>query len=514
MTNALFSLPGSWSWATVQDMILDAQSGFASGKKNVPQGIKHLRMNSIGKDCSLNLSSVVTVPFNLARQAHILQFGDVLFCHTNSLKLVGKTAMFDRTDGPYAFSNHLTRLRLPQDGPPPEWLWYWLATLWRQRYFETRCKQWVNQATVERQTLLSSPIPVAPLKEQHRIMSLVKPLMAQNRMAKHRLQKVPSVMKAFRRSVLAKAFRGELTQRDPNDEPAEKLLERIRHERRKAWKEELRAKGKDPRKYKYHDPIGVVSEKIAALPRGWIWTNFDTLLSGARYGTSQKCRTKAIGIPVLRIPNIVEGVLDLKYLKYSEFKADEIQRLRVQQGDLLVCRSNGSLGLVGKSAVVNDLKGTCVFASYLIRLRPAISEILPEYLNFVLASPIGRTKIEEKARTTAGQYNVNLEMLRSIPVPLPPFEEMGRIITRVREQLGYVAQVESNTEGSLKNVDLIEVTVLNKAFRGELVPQDLSDEPVSLLLERIESQRAKMVKTRRLQRRMRIAGPAETTSED
>src|SRR5207249_42767 len=109
----------------------------------------------------------------LARPAHILRPGDVLFCHTNSEKLVGKTALFDRTNGPYAFSNHLTRLRLPVNGPPPEWLWFWLSTLWRQRYFETRCKQWVNQATVERNTLLSAPIPVGPIQEQRRIIDLV-----------------------------------------------------------------------------------------------------------------------------------------------------------------------------------------------------------------------------------------------------------------------------------------------------------------------------------------------------
>src|SRR2546427_4939714 len=227
VADELFPLSRGWAWSTIQCVTLDAQSGFASGKKNVPNGIKHLRMNNISADCNLDTSSVITVPTELARQAYLLKFGDILFCHTNSVKLVGKTALFDRTDGPYAFSNHLTRLRIGRIGPLPEWLWYWLSWLWRRRYFETRCKQWVNQAAVERETLLSSPIPVAPLQEQKRIVEQIKELSKRNRIARESLNRIPALIKRFRKSALGRAFRGELSDRDPHDEPAADLLKRV-----------------------------------------------------------------------------------------------------------------------------------------------------------------------------------------------------------------------------------------------------------------------------------------------
>jgi type I restriction enzyme S subunit len=213
MLEEMYDLPDGWKWATVADVISDAQPGFASGKKDVQRGINHLRMNNIGADCQLNLDSVFTVPKELAKPRYLAQLNDVLVCHTNSTKLVGKAALFN-VAGVYAFSNHLTRLRVAPDIIDPQWLWRVMATLWRERYFENRCKQWVNQATIERATLLAAPVPLPPLPEQRRT-------------ARDAPERVPALLKRFRQSVLASAFRGDLTERDPNNEPASALLERV-----------------------------------------------------------------------------------------------------------------------------------------------------------------------------------------------------------------------------------------------------------------------------------------------
>jgi hypothetical protein len=95
-------------------------------------------MNNITSSCTLDITDLKRVPQELAKPAHILLPGDILFCHTNSQKLVGKTTLFNLQEGKYAFSNHLTRLRISKDGPIPEWIWHGLATPWRNRYFETR----------------------------------------------------------------------------------------------------------------------------------------------------------------------------------------------------------------------------------------------------------------------------------------------------------------------------------------------------------------------------------------
>src|SRR5262245_6195945 len=99
-------LPQGWATAPVSEVIEDFQPGFASGEKNVEDGVAHLRMNNIGLSGELVLDLVRTVPMKLAKPHHDLRRGDVLVCTTNSGKLVGKCAYFD-LPGRYAFSNHL-----------------------------------------------------------------------------------------------------------------------------------------------------------------------------------------------------------------------------------------------------------------------------------------------------------------------------------------------------------------------------------------------------------------------
>src|SRR5690242_15682689 len=116
-----YDLPSNWVWSTIGELVYDIRPGFASGKKDVLNGIMHLRMNNISSSCTLDITHVKRVPPDLAKPWHILEPGDILFCNTNSSRLVGKTALFNLKEGKYAFSNHLMRLRISKEGPLPEW---------------------------------------------------------------------------------------------------------------------------------------------------------------------------------------------------------------------------------------------------------------------------------------------------------------------------------------------------------------------------------------------------------
>ena len=103
--------------------------------------------------------------------------------------------------------------------------------------------------------LAQMPLPLPSLPEQKRIVAKIESLFVQSRLARQALERVPVLMAQFRRAVLASAFRGELVEQDPSDEPAVLLLEHVRAEHRRKWEEGLRAKGRDPARYTYHEPV-------------------------------------------------------------------------------------------------------------------------------------------------------------------------------------------------------------------------------------------------------------------
>ncbi len=508
MSRGLHKIPQSWTWATIQDVIIDAQPGFASGKKNVPGGIKHLRMNNISGKCTLDLSKVVTVPTELARPSHILRSGDVLFCHTNSTKLVGKTALFENTNGPYAFSNHLTRLRLPPDGPPPEWLWFWLSTLWRQGYFEMRCKQWVNQATVERDTLLSAPIPVAPIQEEGRIINLVLGTKKQIHNAKVSLRNALDLIRHFRQSVLTKAFRGELIERDPHDEPAHALVERVRLERRRKWEEDLRAKGKDPKKYEYKEPQMIVDGPYT-IPTTWVWARLESLVYiAARIGWRGLKKTEyTISGPLfLSIPDIrPDGSVNLENtLHLSEYRYEESPEIRLQNGDLILAKDGATIGKVG---YIGELKEKATVNSSLALLRCS-EGILPRYLFYYLRGPLMQDLVRERMTGTAVPHLFQRD-IREFPVCIPPFHEQKRIVQRINESLRIVEEVERASESAMQKSSMLERSILTQAFSGELLLQDSDDEPASILLDRIRANRTVLGKRDKSQTILEIGNPCK-----
>lgn len=208
-TSDLPELPEGWEWSPMGNIIINAQPGFASGKKDVKDGLPHLRMNNIDSECNLNLDLLRTVPKKLGEEKYLLKKGDVLICHTNSQKLIGKTTVFN-LEGRYAFSNHLTRIRFFENTIRSEWIWYYISTLWQQGYFETKCKQWVNQATIERDTLLQIPVPVPSYAEQSYTVKKIQELFAQADAIEKSVKIAQAHCDKLIQSILAKAFRGEL----------------------------------------------------------------------------------------------------------------------------------------------------------------------------------------------------------------------------------------------------------------------------------------------------------------
>jgi type I restriction enzyme, S subunit len=150
-------------------------------------------------------------------------------------------------------------------------------------------------------------------------------------------------------------------------------------------------------------------------------SRLDQLLVGAGYGSSEKCDLERAegAIPVLRIPNVASERITLSNLKYARLSQHDQERLLLEEGDILVVRTNGSLDLVGRSAVVEGLPEPMAFASYMIRLRFDQGRMLPGYTQRMLRHLRTAGEMVDFARTTAGQYNASLGRLQSARIPVP-----------------------------------------------------------------------------------------------
>ena len=350
----------------------------------------------------------------------------------------------------------------------------------------------VGLAHITKPRFSDSHIPIPPLPEQRRIVAEIEKQFTRLDASVAALKRVRANLKRYRASVLKTACEGnlvpteaELVRADGRDyEPADQLLERVLAERRAHWEAQEKPRGK------YKETVAPNTSDLPELPEGWVWAMVAQLLARSEYGTSVKCSYESDGLPVLRIPNIVAGELDLNDIKYATRTIPIDSNSALAKGDVLMCRTNGSVNLVGKTAVVStELEPYHSFASYLLRFRLIETEMMPKWFHIYATSQLGRAFIEQHAASSAGQNNVSLSLIHRMPIPLPPLAEQRRIGAEVERRLSVIQQAEDAVEANLTRAERLRQSILKQAFSGKLVPQDPGDEPASALLERIRVER-------------------------
>jgi type I restriction enzyme, S subunit len=193
--------------------------------------------------------------------------------------------------------------------------------------------------------------------------------------------------------------------------------------------------------------------------------NLGDVLTKSQYGTSAKATADGKGFPVLRMGNIKSGHFDFSDLKYMELSDAELEKYRLNVGDILINRTN-SLELVGKSAVFQKEEGDWVFASYLVRLVVDSSKAIPEFVNASINSRIGRAYVYATARRAIGMVNINAKEIAKMPLPLPSLEKQAQIVSQIKE--ARIASQSLLEELDIKAIESLPNSILRKAFAGEL----------------------------------------------
>ncbi|MDP2136836.1 MAG: restriction endonuclease subunit S [Candidatus Didemnitutus sp.] len=298
-------------------------------------------------------------------------------------------------------------------------------------------------------------VPLAPLAEQRRIVAKLEQVLGKVEACQRRLEKIPTLLKRFRQSVLAAACSGRLTAgwREANTNAEPYACDTIETD------EEVPANWRAT-------SLGRLTSLVTSGSRGW-----------AKYYAES-------GSTFIRAQNINADYLNLDDIAYVRPpEGAEGFRTRVRQHDLLVTITGAN---VTKSALVERPIKDAYISQHVALAR--LQDIrLSKFVFHALVCPSHGRKQLLAAAYGQGKPGLNLENIRDVVVVLPPLSEQQEIVRRVEALFALADKIEARYAKAQAQVDRLTPSLLARAFAGKLVPQDPADEPAAVLLERLRA---------------------------
>ena len=213
--------------------------------------------------------------------------------------------------------------------------------------------------------------------------------------------------------------------------------------------------------------------EIGEIPESWKVVRLETVLENTQYGLSAKANLKRQGYPLLRMNNLVDGLVDISDLKHIQLDKEELEKFRLNKGDVLFNRTN-SFELVGKTGLF-DKEGDYVFASYLIRLVTDAQRLNSYFLSFYFSWVPIRIELKRLSFRGAGQSNISASKLRMFKIRLPSFFEQQQIAEVLCAFDDKIAALEQEA----KHLDELFRAMLDELMTGQKSAAPLIDSEIS-----------------------------------
>lgn len=446
-------LPKGWVEAPVEEIVAHDGNSIADGPYGsklksshyTGQGARVIRLSNIGRRQYLPSSEAfISMEYFEELRGHEVIKGDIVMAALGDP--IGRCCEVPTEVLPAIVKADCFRIRLGSAVAPNFFLYLMNSAVIATRFAEEA--HGVGRLRINLSDLRQLRLPLPPLAEQKRIVAKLDALTAKSTRARTELARIETLVARYKQAVLGKAFSGEMTRE-------------WRHE--VDWPAPVR--------------LGDVASSFA-------------------YGSAAKSQ-KAGSVPVLRMGNIQQGRLDWSDLVYTD-DMEEIEKYRLKTGDVLFNRTN-SPALVGKTALFTGER-EAIFAGYLIRVV-AGSALKPEYLTYALNSPDGRRFSWDAKTDGVSQSNISASKLKEFSFSVPTIEEQHEIVRRIETAFARIDRLAAEAKRALALLGKLDEAILAKAFRGELVPQDETDEPAEQLLARIRAERAAAPKAKRGRRK-------------
>lgn len=482
--NSLPQLADGWVWTTLRGISEDTKNAIVDGPfgsqmkvhEFTSVGVPVIEMQNLkGRQLDLSFRRFITeTKFEEVSRSKV-KANDLIISKTGTLGLI---SIVPQKVNKAIITSRLAKISLDQRLVSLTYAYYFLIYLRFNNYWEE-----VGKGTTMRiltiANIANTSIPLPPLPEQHRIVTKIEELFTRLDAGIESLKELKVQIKRYRQALLKHALEGKLTKewreaQGGQVELSSVTLERLKEEQKKSVKGNFREL----------QPLG--NSDLPEIPEGWVWIRVNWLCDTQTgpFGTQlHRSDYVDIGIPTIEIGDVHpdrdlgEGTRHF----ISEKKASELRRFEVKTGDILFSR----IGTVGRCTLVPSRCDGWIMSTSLIRVRVISDYLLPKYLLLYFRSPISQyyTRKTSIGTTRAG---TNSKIVGDLPLILPPISEQHRIIEEIERYFSIASEIEKIVEQSITCTSRLRQSILKRAFEGELVPQDPSDEPAEKLLERIK----------------------------
>jgi len=171
--------------------------------------------------------------------------------------------------------------------------------------------------------------------------------------------------------------------------------------------------------------------------------------------------------PFLRVANVLRGRLELSDLHEIELFGTELEKLRLEEGDLLIVEGNGSRSEIGRMAIWDGSVRDCVHQNHIIRARLQ-KGILSRWVEIYWNSPVGSSQVLEVASSTSGLYTFSVSKASQLEIPIPPLEQQERVVQEVDQNVSLLTELERDLAVALIRLEGMRKSLLSRAFTGQL----------------------------------------------
>ncbi|WP_335993541.1 restriction endonuclease subunit S [Fusobacterium polymorphum] len=483
-----YKIPDNWVWTRLGEVI-NIYRGLSYTKNDeVENGYLVLRGNNL-TDNGLAFLENIYVDEKVAKKGIEIKKDDVvLVSSTGSSKVIGRACVVEKDYEKTTIGAFLLLCR-PKEIIVKKWIHYIFKTLRYRLYISEQAKG-TNIKNIKNEYLENFYIPLPPLNEQKRIVEKLDFLFEKTKRAKEIIEEIKVDIENRKISILDRAFKGVLTSKWRNENKVsdvKELLKAINDEKIKKWEEEClqaekegKKKPKKPIIREIEDMIVPVDEQPYKLPDSWVWVKLDNLCSKITDGTHKTPKYTDSGVPFISVKDIYDNQVSFNNTKFiSQEEHNELyKRCNPEYDDILLTKS----GTIGRTAVIKTKTEFSLFVSVAL-LKNYKNVIDSNYLSLNIQDFFNKINISQTIKGGVIK-NYHISDMKEQLIPLPPLEEQQEIVRILDEVLENENKVKELLELE-ERIDVLEKSILNKAFKGELGTQNSSDESAIELLKEI-----------------------------